>query len=164
MSELATTIASQRASNRAAVLFDGMCGFCQFQIRLIEALDWLGKLECVPLQSTLAAELAPSARREDLLAAMHVIPAGQTFDPNRRIQGARAVRFLALRLPLLFPIGVLLWLPLLIYPADWIYRLIARNRYVISKVFGCSAGTCAVPASRGKDQQSSKVRREVAPK
>src|SRR5262245_11823140 len=54
-----------------AVLYDGDCPFCVFQMRLITWLDWFNTVSLLPISNPRAAELAPKVRREDLLEAIH---------------------------------------------------------------------------------------------
>jgi predicted DCC family thiol-disulfide oxidoreductase YuxK len=80
---------------------------------------------------------------EQLRAAMHVATAKGTLH-----RGARAIRFLALRMPLLVPLGLLLWVPGVIWIAEKAYEWVARNRLVLSRVFGCKDACALVPARK----------------
>jgi predicted DCC family thiol-disulfide oxidoreductase YuxK len=42
-----------------------------------------------------------------------------------------------MRLPLLTPVALVLWFPGVIFVAEIIYKWISRNRYVLSRMFGC---------------------------
>ncbi len=120
------------------LLYDGDCPLCTFQMRLISWLDWLGVVSLVPIQDPKAAEIAPDITREDLLEAIHCItPEGEIY------RGARAFRFLGLRIPLLIPLGLFLWIPGVIFIAEIVYAFISRNRLFFSKIFGCK-GACAI--------------------
>ena len=101
-------------------------------------MDWLKKVSLVPIQDSRATEIAPQITREDLLEAIHCItPDGTVY------RGARAFRFLGLRIPFLVPLGLFLWFPGVIWIAEKVYAYIAKNRHVISKIFGCK-GACAI--------------------
>ena len=120
------------------LLFDGDCPMCTFQSRLISWMDWLKKISLVPIKDPRAAEIAPQFTREDLLEAIHCItPEGTIY------RGARAFRFLGLRIPLLIPMGLFLWFPGVIWVAEKVYAYIAKNRLFFSKIFGCK-GACAI--------------------
>jgi len=120
------------------LLYDGDCPLCTFQMRTISWLDWLGVVSLVPIQDPRAAEIAPDITREDLLEAIHCItPEGKIY------RGARAFRFLGLRIPLLIPLGLFLWIPGVIFIAEMVYAFISRNRLFFSKIFGCK-GACAI--------------------
>ncbi len=111
---------------------------CTFQTRLISWMDWLKKVTLVPIKDPRASGIAPDVTREDLLEAIHcVTPEGEIY------RGARAFRFLGLRIPLLVPMGLFLWFPGVIWIAEKIYAFISKNRIYISKIFGCK-GACAI--------------------
>jgi predicted DCC family thiol-disulfide oxidoreductase YuxK len=124
------------------LLFDSDCPLCTFQSRLLSRLDWFRVVEMVPLKDERASALAPGVTREDLLEAIHcVTPAGRIH------RGARAIRFLGLRIPLLLPAGLVLWIPGVIQIAEIVYRFVSRHRLFFSRIFGCK-GACALLPER----------------
>lgn len=125
------------------VLYDDECPFCTFQMRLLTWLDWFGLLEAVPLSDPRVKVIAPQLSREALLEAIHCITPGGTVH-----RGARAFRFLGMRLPLLLPVGLALWIPGAIQIAEWIYRWVSRNRYLLSRVLGCKSACDLLPERR----------------
>ena len=128
------------------VLYDDECPLCIFQMKVLSWLDWRGALALVPLSDPRAQAAAPQLVREDLLEAIHcVTPEGAVY------RGARALRFVGLRLPLLVPVALLLWIPGVIYLAEIIYRLISRNRLLLSRLFGCR-DACAILPKRVREQ------------
>jgi predicted DCC family thiol-disulfide oxidoreductase YuxK len=101
-------------------------------------MDWFGVVEMVPLKDARAAEAAPGITREDLLEAIHcVTPEGEIY------RGARAIRFLGMRIPLLIPTGLFLWIPGVIRIAEIVYAFVSKHRLFLSKIFGCK-GACAI--------------------
>ena len=109
-------------------------------------LDWRNALALTPLSDPRAHEIAPQLSREELQEAIHcVTPDGRVY------RGARAIRFLGMRLPLLVPVALFLWLPGVIFIAEIVYRWISRNRLLLSRVFGCK-GACAVMPARKREQ------------
>ena len=128
------------------VLYDDQCPLCIFQMKVLSWLDWRGALALVPLSDPRAHEAAPQLEREDLLEAMHcVTPEGRIY------RGARAIRFLGMRLPVLVPVALFLWIPGVIYLAEAVYRQISANRLVLSRVFGCK-DACAILPKRAREQ------------
>ena len=128
------------------VLYDDECPLCVFQMKMLSWLDWRGALALVPLSDPRAQSAAPQLGREDLLEAIHcVTPAGKVY------RGARALRFVGMRLPLLVPVALLLWIPGVIHLAEIIYRLVSRNRLVLSRLFGCR-NACAILPKRVREQ------------
>ena len=95
------------------VLYDGDCSLCTFQMRLLTWLDWFNTIRFVPISHPEASVIAPEIRREDLLEAIHCVAAD-----GRIYRGARAFRFVGMRLPLLVPIALILWLPGVIWLAE----------------------------------------------
>jgi len=51
-------------------------------------------------------------------------------------------------MPVLMPLGLLLWVPGVIWIAEHVYRLVAENRLVISRVFGCKDACAIMPAKK----------------
>jgi predicted DCC family thiol-disulfide oxidoreductase YuxK len=132
--------------NKHYVLYDGECPMCIFQMKVLSWLDWSGALALVPLSDPRAQEIAPQLQREDLLEAIHcVTPDGRVY------RGARAIRFLGIRLPLLVPIALFLWIPGVIVLAEISYRWVSRHRLLFSRIFGCK-DACAILPARKREQ------------
>lgn len=111
-------------------------------------LDWLDKVRFIPISSERASIIAPGLSREDLMEAIHcVTPEGRIY------RGARAIRFLGMRLPLLVPVALFLWFPGVIWLAEMFYQFISRNRLFFSRIFGCK-GACSIMPQRERDQES----------
>lgn len=139
---------SRKNVDPIVVLYDGECPFCVFQMKLLTWMDWLNQLRLAPLTDPVAQEKAPHLTREELLEAMHcVTPDGKIF------RGARCIRHLGMKLPILLPIGLFLYIPGVIQVAEKIYMLISANRYHISKLFGCK-DACAIMPARNRSQNS----------
>jgi predicted DCC family thiol-disulfide oxidoreductase YuxK len=128
------------------VLYDDECPLCTFQMKVLSWLDWRDRLALVPLSDARAKDIAPSLTREDLLEAIHCVT------PEGRIhRGARAIRFLGMRLPLLVLVALFLWIPGVIIFAEAIYGVISRNRLVLSRLFGCK-DACSILPARKREQ------------
>jgi predicted DCC family thiol-disulfide oxidoreductase YuxK len=105
-------------------------------------LDWLNTVSLLPISDPRAAEVAPALTRESLLEAIHCVARdGQVH------RGARCIRFIGLRMPLAVPLALLLWIPGVIWVAERAYMSISRNRYLLSRLFGCK-GACAILPAR----------------
>jgi predicted DCC family thiol-disulfide oxidoreductase YuxK len=128
------------------VLYDGDCPLCVFQMRMLTWLDWLNRLALVPISDPQARAAAPSVSSEALHEAIHVVTTH-----GRIHRGARGIRFVGLRLPLLVPLALFLWVPGVIWVAEKVYMLISRNRQVLGKIFGCGEA-CAVMPKRDREQ------------
>ena len=125
---------------KAQVLYDDKCAMCTFQTRWLSWADWFGALDFVPLSDPRVPAIVPNVPHEDLMAAMHVLtPRGNLY------HAARAVRYICGRTPLLWPTWLFLWIPGAIQISEHVYRLVAGNRYLISKLFGCKTACVIVP-------------------
>lgn len=128
-----------------AVLYDNECSFCTFQMKMLGWLDWGNRFALIPASDPRVLQLAPDLTDLQLNEAIHcVTPLGEIH------RGARAIRFISLRIPLLFPLFVILWLPGVIFVAERVYAWISRNRQTISRLFGCKGACALVPDRAGR--------------
>lgn len=129
------------------VLFDDQCPLCTFQMRLLTWLDWFNTVRLLPLSHPRAAEIAPNLTREDLLEAIHCVTR-----KGRIYRGARCLRFVGMRMPLLIPLALFLWIPGIIWIAEKVYMWVSRNRHLLSRLFGCKEACSIMPErKRSKD-------------
>lgn len=139
----------KRASISACnvVLYDDQCPLCTFQMKLLTWLDWFHFVQLLPLSNPYAPTVAPEIGREQLLEAIHcVTPDGRIY------RGARCIRFVGMRMPLLMPMAIFLWLPGVIWIAERIYAWVSRHRHLLSRLFGCKEACAILPArKREKD-------------
>jgi predicted DCC family thiol-disulfide oxidoreductase YuxK len=137
------TLTPESVRSKTLVLFDDHCPMCTFQSRLLTRLDWLRRIEFLPISDPRVATLVPQLKHEDMMASMHMLtPRGKVH------QGARGIRHIAARVPLLWPMCLLLWVPGTIYVSEFAYRWLARNRYLLSKLFGCKTACEILPPKR----------------
>ena len=121
---------------------------CTFQMKVLSWLDWRSALALVPLSDARAKEIAPQLTREDLLEAVHCItPQGRIY------RGARAIRFVGMRLPLLVPVAVFLWLPGVIWIAEIVYARVSRHRLLFSRLFGCKEACSIMPMRQRANEE-----------
>jgi predicted DCC family thiol-disulfide oxidoreductase YuxK len=122
---------------RAVVLYDGQCAFCRKSVDLLRRLDWLGRLRFAdardPVQRPGGVALDPTR----LLQEMHVLTAGS----RRLYHGFAALRWLAWRLPPLWPVAPFLYLPGVLPVGQRLYLWVARNRF---RLVPCHGGVCTV--------------------
>lgn len=130
---LPTTVATR--PSRDVVLYDGQCRFCRGQMAILRRLDPTRRLQLTSLHDPSVARDFPELPRELLLEEM------VTIDRRGRTRaGATAWRHVARQLPLLWPMAVPLHIPGSLPIWNWLYRLIARNRYRFAGT--CEEGTC----------------------
>lgn len=131
-------ITTSHHPDRDTVLYDGQCRFCRSQIAILRRCDLSGSLQFTSLHDTSVAADFPELSYDDLLEQMYVVSrAGQARG------GAEAVRYLSRKLPLLWPLAVLLHVPGSLPLWKALYRSIARHRLKIAG--SCDDGTCRIP-------------------
>lgn len=123
---------------RDTVIYDGGCRFCRGQIALLRRLDATERLAFVSLHDPAVAHEFPELAPDDLQARMYVVDRS-----GRARGGAEAVRYLARRLPLLWPLALPLHVPGSLPLWQALYGLVARNRYRIAG--RCQDGSCRIP-------------------
>ena len=127
------------------VLYDDECPLCTFQMRLLTWLDWFNAIAPVPISDPRAQAVAPQLTREQLLEAIHCVTAEGEIH-----RGARCVRFLGMRLPLLVPVALFLWIPGVIQVAEVVYQWVSRHRLLLSRLFGCKEACAILPERHHK--------------
>jgi predicted DCC family thiol-disulfide oxidoreductase YuxK len=127
------------APGRGIVLFDGECPFCRKSIRILQSLDWFGRLHYQNCRDT--ANLPPCAEPlipAKLIEEMHVVDPGR----GRARAGFRGVRWALWRLPLGMLAAPWLYVPGVPWLGDRIYKWVAKNRF---KLVPCDDTGCRVP-------------------
>jgi predicted DCC family thiol-disulfide oxidoreductase YuxK len=124
--------------SRAAVLFDGDCAFCRQSIALLKRLDWLHRLTYIDVRDPAQPLLkAPVLTGAPLTEEMHLL----TPDGTRLYHGFGAVRWLAWRLPALWSVAPLLYVPGVPALGQKLYLWIARHRF---RLVPCHGGVCTI--------------------
>jgi len=133
---------SASAANPGLVLYDGECPLCRKTTGILKRFDWLHLLHFHNCRDT-AGIPANSAHLDPahMIAEMHVL------SPNRKqaLSGFQAVRWIAGRIPLMWPVYPLLFIPGIPRLGQMIYLWIARNRF---QLLPCHDGICSIPPKR----------------
>lgn len=106
---------------RDTCFYDGYCGMCRRTVRVLHALDWLGRLDIKDM-----TEVAPTDLPVSMDEAMTGMP--MRTASGRVLIGFPAVRRALLQTPLGAPVAAILYLPGVRHVADRVYRHIAANR------------------------------------
>jgi predicted DCC family thiol-disulfide oxidoreductase YuxK len=143
MSDPAQTVPSEApllpAQRRAVVLYDGRCPLCLKSVAWLKQLDWLGRLSYANVHEPQQVPLRdPPLAPQRLLEEMHLL----TPDGRHIYHGFRAFRWMAWRLPALWLLAPLLYLPGVPALGQRLYLAVARNRY---RLVPCHGGVCALP-------------------
>ena len=124
---------------KGVVLFDGMCPLCRKSVAILKRLDWLRRLSYHDARDfEHLPESAVPLEQERMLQEMHLV----TPDRKKVYAGFHAFRWIAGRLPLLWAIWPLLFLPGVPWLGRRVYRWVAKNRY---NLVPCHDGACALP-------------------
>jgi predicted DCC family thiol-disulfide oxidoreductase YuxK len=133
-----------RAGARAQVLYDGQCAFCVKSIDLLRRLDWLRRLTYSDARQTQNLPVRePPLDPGRFLEEMHLLLPGG----DRLLHGFRAFRWIAWRLPLLWPIAPLLYLPGMSVIGQRAYLWVARHRF---QLIPCHGGVCEMQVKSKK--------------
>ncbi len=122
------------------MIYDGKCRFCIGQIQRLARWDRGGRLAFLSLHDPLIAQRYPDLSPEQLLSDMYVVDRRGV-----RHRGAAAWRYLACRLPRLWWLCPLLYLPGSLPLWQRLYRRIADRRYRLAAGESCDDGSCRVP-------------------
>ncbi len=130
----------QATCGRATLLLDGQCGFCQASVKRVLALDPFGYLNPVDFHTVLnVAALHPDLSPQRCKSRMQLIEPG-----GRLTEGFFSVRRMSLRMPLLWPLAPLLWLPGIGWIGQHAYDWVAKRRYLFHHRPACATNHCAV--------------------
>lgn len=125
--------------NQPVVLYDGNCPLCRKTTSILKRLDWLRRLTFHNCRD--AAHIPANAAPLDadkMIEQMHVL----TPDRRHALAGFRAVRWIAGRIPLLWPLYPLLFIPGMAKLGQRLYLWVARNRF---HLVPCRDGVCTIP-------------------
>jgi predicted DCC family thiol-disulfide oxidoreductase YuxK len=126
-------------SGRALLLYDGHCAFCCKSVALVRRLDWLDELGYVDVRDPEQMQRCHVAvAPERLLEEMHLL----TPDGSRVYHGFGALRWMAWRLPALWFLAPLMYLPGAASVGQRAYLWIARHRF---QLVPCHGGVCTLP-------------------
>jgi len=126
------------ATDKALVLYDGQCAFCNQSVRWLKRLDWFGRLEFADARHP-EAIIAAGAPVEPsrLLEEMHLLTPGE----GRVYRGFAAFRWIAWRLPPLWFLAPFMYVPGVPTLGQRLYLWIARNRF---QLVPCHGGICTL--------------------
>jgi len=112
--------------------FDGVCGWCRGSVRVLRALDWLGRLSFQDMTRAPESELPVSWDE-----AMRGVP--MRTRGGDVLVGHDAMRRALLQTPLGCPVGLVMLIPGVSWVSRRVYGWVATNR---------PRSACAVPGGR----------------
>jgi predicted DCC family thiol-disulfide oxidoreductase YuxK len=153
-------IEARRAANaskpRPVLLYDGRCGFCLANVDRLRVIDALGVIK--PLNYH---EVEDLAAMHPALTSARCHSRMQLVETRGRLsEGFRALRRISVRLPLLWPLAGLFYLP----GAGWLgrraYDWIARRRWLLHAGQRCVTNQCGVQTDNDTGSSSNTCRRD----
>lgn len=141
---MSATMELARPSDRPkadVVIYDGECRICTAQIARLARWDFGRRLTFLSLHDPEAAERYPDLSHEALMADMYVVDRS-----GRRHRGAAAIRYLSSRLPSLWWLAPVMYLPGSLPLWQRLYRMFAKRRYRFGKIENCEDGSCRLHA------------------
>jgi predicted DCC family thiol-disulfide oxidoreductase YuxK len=117
----------QQCPGADVVIYDGQCGLCRGTTRMLKHLDGRCRLAFLPLDDPQTGMRYPDLSHEELLKHVYVVePGGQQH------RGAEAVRYVSRRLPALWLLALLMYLPGTMPLWRWLYDAVSKRRYRLS--------------------------------
>lgn len=128
---------------RPVLLYDGLCPLCRRSVAILRRLDWLRRIDYQDArQADRLPRTEPPLDPQRLLEEMHLVAgAGRSV-----YHGFGAFRWLAWRLPLLWLVVPLLYVPGVPWLGQRVYLWIARHRF---QLIPCGDGVCHLPPTAG---------------
>src|SRR5579862_5414028 len=137
----------EKSSATYKVLYDGQCEICQASISWLKTLDRNHRTTPIPIDPSTLSTLDPRLNLDECLRQLHVITPGGEI-----LVGWDAVASLAQLSPYTWLIGTLgQWFPFRNL-GHFLYGIVARNRYSLSK---CRGGACRVAKPQAVKRESS---------
>ncbi|MBI3323801.1 MAG: DUF393 domain-containing protein [Candidatus Omnitrophica bacterium] len=132
------------------LLYDGRCGFCLASVDRLRILDLFAAIKPVNYHEVeeLTA-LHPSLSRQRCHSRMQLV------EPDGRLsEGFLAFRRISLRLPLLWPLVPLVYVPGAVWAGQRVYDWIASHRHLFHSSRQCSTNQCGVETPSEGDSSS----------
>ena len=112
------------------LIYDDTCDICSTAVRRVKKLDHRGEVDLVPISEASRLKNFDLPSVDDLKEEIHLItPTGKI------IAGADAIGYLAMVLPRTRTWGRFISLPGIRQVARFFYRIIARNRHRLSRIY-----------------------------
>ncbi len=127
-----------QSANRRQIVYDGNCRFCIHSLAQLKIMDLFDVLKPVDFQKLEDPRiLHPLLAKDAALSQLHLI------EPDGTLYGGFvAFRRLCFSLPMLYPLIPIVYLPGMSVVGPFIYRWIAKNRYLFHANVTCRSNAC----------------------
>ena len=125
-------------SQQNLLIYDGQCHFCGGAVQKLMILDLFGCLKKINYHTYAdLTKLHPSLNEEICHSQLHLV------EPGGRLHGGFFIfRRLCLKLPMIYPFIPLFYFPGSGIAGPWIYRWVAKNRYLFHWSKTCRDNAC----------------------
>lgn len=122
------------------VVFDGKCGFCQASVQKIKVLDLFERIQYADSHEIDdLKKIHESLTRERVLHELCLVDLD-----GKLLGGFSAVRKLSLYCPMLYFFIPLLYFPCMKFFGNAVYKVIAKNRYLLGIKSKCDDNSCSI--------------------
>ncbi len=123
---------------QSQLIYDGHCGFCQKSVQQLRVMDLFNAVKMVDFQSHPHLEqLHPQLTQEHCASQLHL------REPDGTLYGGFVVfKRLCFVMPMLYPLILLFYFPGAGIVGPWVYRWVAKNRYLFHFNKMCKGNAC----------------------
>lgn len=127
-----------QSARRNKIVYDGHCGFCRHSLGQLKIMDMFDVFNPVDFQDMDdPAFLHPQLTRKAAASQIHLI------DPDGTLYGGfAAFRRMCFSLPMCYPLIPVVYFPGMGVVGPWIYKWVAKNRYLFHSDATCRNNAC----------------------
>ena len=121
---------------QAQLIYDGHCQFCQNSVRILKIMDLFGTLKYMDLH--LVSDLTTlGLSKESAMSQLHLIEAD-----GKLYGGFDVFRPICFIMPMLYPMILIFYFPVMGVVGPMIYQWVAKNRYLFHGQKACQNNAC----------------------
>jgi predicted DCC family thiol-disulfide oxidoreductase YuxK len=125
------------------VIYDGECKFCTGTVHKLNRLDRHQRFSYLSLHDPETTRRYPDLQFDEMMKYMFLCPAA-----GGRLRGAEGFKYMSTRIPGMYWMAPLLYLPGLMPVWQFFYQMFAKRRYRWGRIESCENGTCKLPPHR----------------
>ncbi len=128
------------SGGQAKIIYDGHCQFCVNSLKKLMVMDLFGYLKPVDYQTAgNVQDIHPQLTKEACHSQLHLV------EPDGRLYGGFFIfRRLCFKIPMLWPFFIFFYFPGTGLVGPWVYRWVAKNRYLFHRNKVCHDNSCYV--------------------